>query len=76
MVSVSWNVRIFLILEQESSISWNIRNFFHGGSFLFFKLGPKSAAGSPVIYYVNTNNYGKEPEKKHKVLYLEEKKWI
>ena len=76
MVFVSWNVRNFLILEQESSISRKIGNLFRGRSFLFFMLGPKSAPGSPIIYYVNTNNYVKEPEKKYKALYLEEKKWI
>ena len=33
------NIRIFLILEQESSISGNIRNFFCGEFFLGGGLG-------------------------------------
>ena len=32
------NIRNFLILELESSISWNIRNFFPGGFLCFFGL--------------------------------------
>ena len=51
-VSVSRNIRkVFfwenitkkIILEPESSISQNTRNFFGGGFFLFFKLGLKSS---------------------------------
>ena len=34
------NIRIFLILEPKSFISWNTRNFFMGADFIyFFKLG-------------------------------------
>ena len=34
------NIRIFLILEPKSFISWNTRNFFRAADFIyFFKLG-------------------------------------
>ena len=44
-------VRIFLILELESSISWNVRHFWWVDSFLFFELGMKSGPSSPIYYY-------------------------
>ena len=31
-----WNIRSFLSLGLESSISWNIKKFFQGGFFLIF----------------------------------------
>ena len=55
-VFVSWNIINFLILELESSSYRNIRNFFPAGFIsLFFKLGRKSALGSPIIYYFRHN---------------------
>ena len=30
------NIRIFLILEPKSFISWNMRNFFRGADFIYF----------------------------------------
>ena len=42
----------FLILKVESSISWNIRNFFGMDFFYFFELGLKSTLGSCIYYYL------------------------
>ena len=38
----------FLILEQENSISRNIKNLFSVDLFSFFELGNKTALGSPI----------------------------
>ena len=53
--SIFGNIRNSLILELESSISWNIGNFFRVDVFYFFKLGLKSAPGDSIIHY-----YGKQ----------------
>ena len=53
-VSVSRNIRKyknFLILVQESSISWNIRIFYRVDFFYFFKVAPETALGSCVKSY-------------------------
>ena len=50
---ISVNIKKFLILELESSISWNIRNSFGVDFFLFFgffKLWLKSAPGSLITH--------------------------
>ena len=46
------NLRNFLILELESSISRNIRNFFGGCFFIFSSLGLKSAPGGYFLQSV------------------------
>ena len=46
------NIRNFSILELESPISWNIRNFLGGWIFFhFFAFRLKSALGSCILYY-------------------------
>ena len=59
-VFVSWNIRkdlfwknirIFLILEVESSISRGHKNFFRGDFFYFLNFGIKRVSGSSIIYY-------------------------
>ena len=54
----SWNIRKSsgkirncLILELESSISWNVRNVFGIDFSYFFELGFKSVPGSSMLYY-------------------------
>ena len=41
------NIRIFLIIESESYISWNIRNFFRGWIFLSFSSFGSKCGGLP-----------------------------
>ena len=47
---LSGNRGNFLILELESSIFWNMRNFF-GMDFFLFELGLRSASVGPIIHY-------------------------
>ena len=49
--SLRGNIRNFLILRLESSISWNKRNFFGVDFFYFFELGLKSAPRSSIYNY-------------------------
>ena len=49
--SIYRNIMNYLILELESSNSWNIRNFFLVDFLNFFELGLKSVPGSPIIHY-------------------------
>ena len=53
---ISGNIRIFLILEQESSICKNIKNFFGVNFFVFFGLGLGNA---PVAVIYTTDQHSK-----------------
>ena len=50
------NIRNFLVLESENSISWIIRNFFSGWIFLFLELGPNSSSSWIIRKYMNLYN--------------------
>ena len=43
------------MLELESSISLNVRNFLGVDFVNFFDLGLKSASGSPMVHYFTIN---------------------
>ena len=47
----SQNTRNFLILQQESCISWNIGKFFRPDFLNFLNIGLKSAPCSCILYY-------------------------
>ena len=64
--SISWNIRIFLILELESSISQNIRNFF-GADFLKNIFSSESfLLLLPEIYFSRLENFVSQNTRKTK----------
>ena len=48
------------MLELENSIFLEYKKFCWGGFFYFFKLGPKSASGIPITYYLRWNKFALE----------------